>query len=112
MMTKDKTAQLLADAHFRLDEGITRVFRIVESDESNIARPVKLLEVNPMTTEVGISPVGMSADPARGVDHSLVVIEISPSEFDRVQRGELRLPHDWRLGEELFPPVSAAGARS
>src|SRR5438128_1127748 len=88
MPTKDETAQLLADAHFRLDQGITRIFRIVEPDESSGSRPVKLLEVSPMTTEVGISPVGMTADPARGVLHSSVVIEISPNEFERLQRGE------------------------
>ena len=110
--TKDETARLLAEAHFRLDQGITRVFRIVESDESNNLRPVKLLEVNPMTTEAGISPVGMTADPARGVFHSSVIVEISPDEFDRLMRGELRLPHDWRLGNELFPHTAVSGAAS
>ena len=108
MPTKDETAQLLADAHFRLDQGITRIFRIVEPNEANDLRPVKLLEVNPMTTEVGISPVGLTADPARGVFYSVVVIEISPNEFERLQRGQLMLPHDWQLGPELFPHASAA----
>src|SRR5215210_711372 len=104
MLTKDETARLLANAHFQLDEGVTHIFRVVEPDEGNPLRPVKLLEVNPMTPEVGISPVGMSADPARGVFHPSVVIEVSPREFDRLQLGELTLPHGWRLGDELLPP--------
>lgn len=112
MPTKDETAQLLADAHFRLDQGITRIFRIVESDESNVARPVKLLEVSQMTTEVGMSPVGMSADPARGVLYPLVVVEISPDEFDCLRQGDLKLPHGWQLREELFPHTPAARAAS
>jgi hypothetical protein len=112
MPTKDETAQLLADAHFRLDQGISRIFRIVEPDESNDLRPVKLLEVSYMTTEVGISPVGMTADPARGVFHASVVIEISPNELDRLQRGELELPHNWTLGAELFPHASATRTAS
>ena len=112
MPTKDQTAQLLADAHFQLDEGITRIFRIVEPDESNDRRPVKLLDVSPMTTEVGISPVGLNADPARGVFHSSVVIEITPGEFDRLQRGELSLPHGWRIDDELFPRASATRTAS
>jgi hypothetical protein len=112
MPTKDETARLLADAHFRLDQGITRIFRVVEADESDSSRPVKLLEVNPMTTEVGISPVGMTADPRRGVFHSSVVIEISPDEFECLQRGELKLPDNWRVGEELFPHEPVTGTAS
>jgi hypothetical protein len=113
MTTKNETAQLLAEAHFRLDQGITRIFRIVEPDESSNLRPVKLLEVTPMTTEAGIQPVGLSADPARRIFHSSVIVEISPHEFERLTRGELHLPHDWRLGDELFPHASAAaGAAS
>jgi hypothetical protein len=108
MPTKDETAQLLADAHFRLDQGITRIFRIVERDEGNPERPVKLLEVNPLTPEVGISPVGMTADAARGVFYSSVVVEISPAEFDQLRRGELRLPHGWTVGSELLPHSPAA----
>lgn len=112
MRTKDETAQSLADAHFRLDQGIVRIFRIIEQNEPNNLRPIKLLEVSPMTSEVGISPVGMTADPARGVSHPSIVIEISPGEFDRLQSEELKLPHDWRLGEELFPRVTATGIAS
>jgi hypothetical protein len=112
MPTKDQTAQLLADAHFRLDQGIKKIFRIVEPDESNNSKPVKLLEVNPMTTEAGIQPVGMSADPDRQIFYSSAVVEISPDEFDRLLRGELQLPHGWRLGDELLPHASAAGSAS
>jgi hypothetical protein len=107
MPTKDETARLLADAHFRLDQGITRIFRLIEPAESDSLRPVKLLEVNPMTIEAGISPVGMTADPAHGIFHSSVVVEITPDEFDRLNRGELQLQHGWQLGEELFPHASA-----
>lgn len=105
-MTKDETSHHLADAHFRLDPSIVRIFRIIETDEENPARPVKLLEVNAMTPELGISPIGMGADPARDVFYPSVVVEISPNEFDRLQRGELKLPHDWKLSDELFPRVT------
>jgi hypothetical protein len=110
--TKDDTAQLLANAHFALDQSVTRIFRLVEADESNDRKPVKLLEVNPMTTEVGIVPVGMNAEPGRGIFHASVVVEVSPDEFDRLCRGELQLPHAWELGQELFPSRPVAGAIS
>jgi hypothetical protein len=51
MHTKDETAQILSDTHFGLDEGIERIYRVVEEDESNPKKPVKLLEINPLTLE-------------------------------------------------------------
>ena len=111
MPTKYDTAELLADAHFELDQGITRIFRVLARGEIDGDRlPVKLLEVNPVTPEVGIAPVGMTADPARGVFHASVVIEVSPGEFERLQRGELSLPHGWQVADELFPHAPATGA--
>jgi hypothetical protein len=100
-MTKDETAQALAEAHFQLDEAITRIFRVVEEDEDDADAPLKLLEVNSATTEAGIMPVGMNADPARGVPYRSVIIEITPEELERIQRHELALPHGWELAAEL-----------
>ena len=65
MPTKHDTAQLLTDAHFGLDLGISRIFRVLAPGETEGDRlPVKLLEVSPATPEVGIEPVGMTADSA------------------------------------------------
>jgi hypothetical protein len=112
MRTKEETAQILSDAHFGLDEGIDRIFRIVEEDESNPKRPVKLLEVNPLTTEAGILPIGMNADPSRMIDHPVVIIEITPEEFGRLARGLLHLPDGWKLADQLFPSAASARAAS
>ncbi|HTW93697.1 MAG TPA: hypothetical protein VMD30_02815, partial [Tepidisphaeraceae bacterium] len=97
---------------FQLDQGITRIFRIIEANENDPSRPVKLLEITPMTAEVGIQPVGFRADPSRRVFHSSTVVEITPGEFDRLQHGELQLPQGWELGEELLPHASATGDRA
>lgn len=112
MLTKDQTAQFLADAHFRLDQGVSRVFRVLESDEKDDHKPLKLLEVNEMTSEAGIMPIAMPADPGRGIDYFVVVIEVSPGEFERLNRGELQLPHGWTLVHELFARQRAARAAS
>src|SRR5437016_1557087 len=91
-LTKDKTAQVLADAHFQLDGAISRIFRIVESNENTNLTPIKLLEINSATTEVGIVPIAMTADPARGIMFRSIIVEISPRELDRIEKGELSLP--------------------
>src|SRR5205809_430698 len=95
--TKDETAQLLADAHFRLDGEISRIFRIRAPDEDRDLTPVKLLEVNESTPEVGVRPVGMTADPARGVFYPSIIVEVSPRELDQILGRELGLPAGWEL---------------
>lgn len=112
MQDKNDTAQLLADAHFQIDEAITRIFRVIEPDEADAQRPVKLLEVNPMTPETGIMPVGLPADPSRGVPFPTVIVEVSSGEFERLVTGELRLPRGWTLGPELFSSARVARAAS
>ena len=99
--TKDQVAQRLADAHFRIDRGISRIFRVIGADESAELTPIKLLEVNSDTTEVGIMPIAMTADSSRGVLYPSVIIEISPDEFDRLHNGALSLPKGWQMGPEL-----------
>ncbi len=108
MLTKDQTAQLLADVHFRLDQGTRRVFRVTDVNESNDSEPLKLLEVNDMTPEVGIMPIAMPASPQREVYFSSVIIEVTPGEFERLRRGEMTLPHGWKLSEELFEQTNNA----
>jgi len=108
--TKDETAQLLANAHFRLDGEVSRIFRIRAPDEDRELTPVKLLEVNESTPEVGIRPVGMAADPARGVFYPSIIVEISPRELGYLLGGELRLPPGWELGPEMRRTAAVAEA--
>ena len=112
MRSKDETAQFIADAHFHLNSGIHRILRIVENDEANDSKPIKLLEVNDITPEVGIMPIGLTADPSRGVNYAVTVVEISPGEFERLANGQLTLPHGWTLAEELLPTKETSGAAS
>jgi hypothetical protein len=112
MADKNDTAQLLADAHFQMDEAITRIFRVLEPDEADGRKPVKLLEVNPMTAETGVTPIGLTADPSRGVPFPTVIVEVSSDEFERLVSGELRLPRGWTLGPELFSSTRPARAAS
>ena len=102
----------MADAHFQLNDEIERIFRIVEEDEANDAKPIKLLEVNRVTPELGIMPIGLGASPDRGVHFGITVVEISPAEFERLMAGELTLPHGWKLSNELRPTKEPSGTVS
>lgn len=112
MLTKAQTAQSLATAHFRMDQGISRIFRLVGPKESENSDPVKLLEINSMTPEAGILPVALGPSVAHGIVYPTVVIEITPGEFDLLEHGALQLPDGWKVEEELLPGREFIGAAS
>src|SRR5512144_2600583 len=88
MVDKDNTADELAQSHFRVEPDIVAIHRVVATQrESSESEPVKLLEVNEHTPSAGICPVHFGPDPAAGIYHASVVIEVTPEEYGQIQRG-------------------------
>ena len=101
MPNKDDTAEELARSHFTVEPDIVAIFRVRAGQrESQPSEPVKLLEVNRHTPSAGIQPVHFGPDPAAGIHHASVIIEVTPEEYEQVRRGELRLPEGWELERE------------
>ncbi len=113
MITKEETAQKIADLHYRVEGGMQNIFRIRRKDierELYPLEPVKLLEVNDDTIAAGIMPLGFDAIPGSGIDYPSFIVEITPEEFVDIQNDKLKLPEEWVLGEHLPRPFSAVGA--
>ena len=106
MLNRRETAWKLAREHYRVDDGIVRVFRLVSPHEAE-SEPIKLLEVNRFTIPAGIMPLRFAAVPAQGVPFPSVIVEVTPAEFELIQSSHLPLPQDWRIEEEI--PNEAPG---
>jgi hypothetical protein len=102
---KHKIARDLALQHFKVEEGMVQIFRLLAPDEA-ASETVKLLEVNRDTIPTGILPLRFNAVPARGIPLPSVIIEITPEELDKVRTHELALPEDWEIGEEILRDAS------
>ncbi len=104
MKSKLETAKSLANAHFQVEPNLKRVYLIQPINDQDPNDPIKLLEVVEGTIERGIEPVGFVADPARGMEYPLMIIEISPTEYESIRTaGKVRLRNqDWTIGEELL----------
>ena len=101
MKSKNEIAQELAEAHRNFEPDIVQIFRILALNDDSPNEPLKLLEVNPDTPPSGIIPV--SFGPGGDVPYASVIIEITPEEFEQLNRGQLKLPlDDWHLGEPLL----------
>jgi hypothetical protein len=99
--SKAVAARRLARTHSRVDGGILKAFHITGAHEDDPAEPLKLLEVSRNTPANGVVPVFFGAEPDTGIPYSSVIVEITPDEFKQLKRGALRLPNDWRLGDEI-----------
>ncbi len=100
MPTKDEEAMALAQTHYQVETGLTHVFRVVGDGaaEAMPTEPIKLLEVNEYTVPSGILPIHFGPSPASGLHYSMVILEVTPDEFRKIQSEELALPHGWRIG--------------
>lgn len=109
MQTKDDVEWVLAQKHYELEPGITRIIRITRGDdvERDPAEPVKLLEVNENTVPSGILPLQFGPSPASGIHASTTIVEVTPDEFQRILSQELSLPPGWCLGSDI--PRQEAG---
>ena len=54
-------------------------------------------------------PLQFGPAPASGVPYASVIVEVSPSEFQKLQSNELKLPEGWSIGEEFPRPTDDGG---
>ncbi|WP_165228668.1 hypothetical protein [Aquisphaera insulae] len=109
MPTKDEEAATLARKHYDIDLGLIQVFRVLATPELEAlsSEPIKLLEVNDLTSASGILPIGFGPAPGIGIHHPTIIIEVTPEEFDQILTQELALPNGWQIGK-LIPRETAA----
>jgi hypothetical protein len=106
---KDEVARELIAWHFRLEPEIIRIYRILTKQEAREDEPIKLLEVNPESSETGRVD-SFLFDPAGDITYPSVVAEVTPRELVLIKLDLLPLPEGWSLegAEEHLRPENAA----
>lgn len=100
--SKLETAADLAKKHFGVEPYLKHIFLIEPVCEEDPEEPIKLLEVLEGTIERGIEPIGFVADSAHGIEYPVVIVDVSPNEYEAIQQGRLVLDNDgWTIGPEL-----------
>lgn len=98
--TKDEAARELAHWHFGVEPDLRQVIRLVTDNEEDPGEPIKLLEVNAATVTTGsVEPFAFA--PSESVPFPTVIAEVTPEDFDKIERGELELPRGWSLAKAL-----------
>jgi len=98
-------AAALARAHYEGEPGLRAIYRLEGPDPNGLR--IKLLEVNEQTVPTGIVPVGFPPHPASGLHYPSVVIEVTPQEYEAIQRKQLDLPAGWEVRDAYERPARA-----
>jgi len=103
---KARAAKHLARKHFEVEPGLTRIMRYSGSPSIEFmpSEPIKLLEVNADTVPSGVMPLHFGPSVASGIIFPSVIIEVTPEEYDKIEKNELRLPEGWQTSEDLSKP--------
>ncbi|MGF1578167.1 MAG: hypothetical protein ACFCD0_02260 [Gemmataceae bacterium] len=108
---KDVQGKILAQKHYAVEPGLARIYRLTrEGYEDDPEEPIKLLEVNKLTVPSGIMPLRFGPRPDAGIDFAMIILEVTPDEYDQIRAQELQLPNDWQIGE-LIAKVEEAEAQ-
>src|SRR5262249_33095940 len=112
MQSKDDEARILAEDHYQVEPGMLQIFRLVGNPEteSRPDEPIKLLEVNEATIPTGIMPLKIDAIAAWGLRFPIIIVQITPEEFEQLQKRQLQLPNGWAIGELIPKPVETGAA--
>jgi hypothetical protein len=96
--SKKEAADNLIDWHFQVEPELLEVYRIASDNEEAPEEPIKLLEINAATPASG-SVDAFSFAPSADTPYRTVVAEITPEEFERLKRNEIKLPAGWSLAK-------------
>lgn len=102
-MDKKEVANTLAQKHYLIEPGISKIFEILDEtkDEASPETPIKLLEVNEATVPAGVMPLYFAPVPTSGIPYPTVIVEVTPEEFEKIESNVLPLPSGWFLGPEV-----------
>ena len=94
---RDSLAQWYARQHLKTDPGITAVYYLPTGADE---RDIRLVEVNTMIGErqdEALAPIDFGVDRGEDTQHSLVILDVTPLQWQKIQAGSIHLPAGWFL---------------
>jgi hypothetical protein len=98
---RNAMARWYADRHLRTDPGIVEIHYLPTNAPE---REIRLIEVNSLIatrTEDPIQPIDFGVDLGSESKHTLLVADVTPEQWKRIQQGRLGLPDGWSLADAV-----------
>ena len=103
----DAMARWYAHAHLKTDPGIQSVHYLPHLAGD---KDIRLVEVNHLLAEQldsSLVPIDFGVDTGTDTEHRLFVLDVTPTQWQRIKSGTLPLPHGWSLKDAVpfqIPP--------
>jgi hypothetical protein len=94
VVDRDSLAKWYAQRHMEIDSGVVQILYLATNAPT---REIRFLEVNRMISETPPEPIDFGVDIGGADAHTLYVLDVTPAQWDAIQRGEMSLPDGWTL---------------
>jgi len=94
---RDSMARWYAKQHLLTDPGVVSIYYLPRNAPE---REIRFLEVNKLIgeqTDDALEPIDFGVDAETENAHRLLVLDVTPRQLKRIQRGALPLPEGWTL---------------
>jgi hypothetical protein len=96
---RDTMAKSYAKQHLATDPGIRSVHHLPANAPE---REIRLVEVNDLIADReddALEPLDFGVDTGSPDEHKLLVLDVTPAQWDRIRQGSLPLPPSWSLAD-------------
>ena len=101
---RDSMASWYARQHIKTDPGIRSVFYLPANAPD---REIRLIEINELVSDRDddtLEPIDFGVDRGMDGEHTLFVLDVTPSQWDRIQQSPRLLPPTWSLEHAIELP--------
>lgn len=98
---RDSWASHYAQSHFETDEGICEIHYLPTGAPD---REIRLLEVNRLIAvreSDPLQPIDFGVDRDYPTAHTLLILDVTPDQWERIKNKELNLPESWSLESKV-----------
>jgi hypothetical protein len=94
---RDELAKWYAKRHMDIDDGVMQILYLPKNAPP---REIRFLEVNRMISEMtSAEPIDFGVDIGGADAHTLYVLDVTPSQWEALQKKAMPLPVGWTLDE-------------
>lgn len=94
---RDSMARWYAQEHLKTDPGLTSVYYLPSFADDREIRLVEVNELRADRSDESLEPIDFGIDRGAETFHRLVVLDVTPDQWQRIQAGSLSLPGNWSL---------------
>ena len=95
---RERLARWYAGRHMAIDDAVERILYLPTNAPP---REIRFLEINRMIAETTpLEPIDFGADAGAPDAHTLLVLDVTPTQWEAISRGEISLPDGWTYDEK------------